>query len=177
MFNKNAVTLFHHYIMSANIGDIKTCDSDIDYVVERITEANLHECADSAFSINIMAQYIKNQNDKAIGYLFKEKISGNAIGYAWVMRKGGDEIQYKIRNIDAFLFDVFVSNQYRGKRFVNVMISYIAQKEFRETDKIYLAVRVDNVSAIKAYERIGFETQEEKRFLRILKKNIPYYKL
>ena len=67
------------------------------------------------------------------------------------MHKGGNEIQYRIRNIDAFIFDAFVSESYRGKSFVGEMIKCLADKELADNIKMYLAVRTDNHSAIKAY--------------------------
>ena len=56
-----------------------------------------------------MKDYLINQSNTAVGYMFKEVGTDALIGYIWLMHKGGNEIQYRIRNIDAFIFDAFVS--------------------------------------------------------------------
>lgn len=177
LFNKNIITRYTHIIMSARAGEIRAIDSPMEYYTEQISYANLGDCANSNFSTDIMYRYLKKQPGIAKGYLFKDKYSGNAIGYLWLMKKGGNEIQYKVRKADAFLFDAFVFEKYRGKRFVSTMISYVAENDLKKTDFLRLAVRKDNEAAIKAYQRSGFECDGEKSFVRILKMNFPYHRV
>ena len=47
----------------------------------------------------------------------------------------------------------------------------------KSIDKVYLAVSTNNSSAIRAYEKIGFVTEYDSSFIRVLKVNIPYRKL
>lgn len=94
------------------------------------------------------------------------------------MYKGSDDLEYRIRNIDAYIFDVFVNEKYRGNGYAGEMIrrlmEYLHKKGIDSAD---LAVSLSNTSAIRAYEKIGFTTVKDCSFARILKINIPYHAL
>jgi glycosyltransferase involved in cell wall biosynthesis len=49
--------------------------------------------------------------------------------------------------------------------------------ELAESHKAYLAVSTNNTSAIRAYEKVGFVTEYDSSFIRVLKVNIPYKQL
>ena len=147
--------------------------------MEKITFENLQDCSGGSFSLDIMASYLKKQKDKAEGFLFYEKNSRQAVGYAWVMHKGGNEIQYRIKKADAFLFDVCVLPQCQGKGYSTKILAMITEYLHRERqiDTLTLACRTDNEIALKAYKKFGFTICCKKTFIRLLKINIPYYKL
>lgn len=94
------------------------------------------------------------------------------------MYKGGNDIEYKIRNIDAYIFDVYVNKAHRGSGYAGQMIRCVMDYlHSKGIDTAYLAVALSNKSAIRAYEKVGFTTEYDRKFARVLKVNIPYHKL
>lgn len=92
------------------------------------------------------------------------------------MYKGSDDLEYRIRNIYAYIFDVLVNEKYRGNGYADEMIrqlmEYYHKKGIESAD---LTVSVSNTSAIRAYEKTGFTTVKDCSFARIMKINIPYH--
>ena len=94
------------------------------------------------------------------------------------MYKGTDDLEYRIRNIDAYVFDVFVNNSCRGRGYAGEMIRQLmCYLHGKGIDSAYLAVSVSNESAIRAYKKTGFTTVKDLNFARVLKINIPYHVL
>ena len=80
-----------------------------------------------------------------------------------MMYKGADDLEYRIRNIDAYIFDVYVNNQYRGKGYAGEMIRQLMEYLHGKGINIaHLAVAKSNRSAIRAYEKTGFMTVTDK---------------
>ena len=124
-----------------------------------------------------LRKMLLEQKEYVEGYGFKDS-NGRVVGHLYLMKRGGNEVMYKIRNIDAYLFAVRVYDEFRGRRYAEEMIGWLAEKEKREgISEIYLAVKKTNASAIKAYERIGFHKIGSRTFIRIWRVNIPYYSL
>lgn len=94
------------------------------------------------------------------------------------MYRGGNDLEYRIRGIDAYIFDVYVNEAHRGSGYAGKMIrramEHLHQKGI---DTAHLAVALTNQSAIRAYEKVGFTTEYDLRFARVLKVNVPYHKL
>lgn len=94
------------------------------------------------------------------------------------MYRGADDLEYRIRNIDAYIFDVYVNNLHRGKGYAGEMIRQLMEYlHDKGINTAYLAVSMSNSSAIRAYKKTGFTTVADKKFVRFLKINIPYHKL
>lgn len=94
------------------------------------------------------------------------------------MYKGGNDLEYKIRNVDAYIFDVYVNETFRGAGFAGEMIRCeMEHLHHNGLETACLAVALSNKSAIRAYEKVGFVTAYDKKFARVLKINIPYYEL
>ena len=93
------------------------------------------------------------------------------------MYKNGDELEYRIRNIDAFIFNVFINEELRGNGYCGKMIQLLVSrlKMEKSISEVYLAVSEDNLAAINAYHKIGFISVYKKRFFRVLRHNIPYH--
>ena len=117
----------------------------------------------------------KNQNRTEV-FVFLDK--GNLIGSLCVMYKNGNDPEYRIRKIDAYIYGVYVNKEYRGNGYASVMLKKLgAYLLSRGICKAHLAVSVNNESGIRAYEKTGFKIVAKKSFFRILKINIPYHKL
>ena len=84
-------------------------------------------------------------------------------------------MEYRIRNIDAYIFDVYVNRMYRGHGFAGEMIRQLMNYlHGKGVQTVHLAVSVSNESAIKAYKKAGFTIVNSCSFARLLKNNIPY---
>ena len=68
---------------------------------------------------------------------------------------------------------MFVYEKFRGKG----IASRLFENLFRtfEINEVVFAVRVNNHSALKTYRKAGAKEIARKKFLRVLKFNIPYY--
>lgn len=169
-------TVFNHIIMSTKLE--KVFANKRVYSKEATLE-NLNLFKKGDFSVDLMSKYLKNQKHLVKGYLFFEKDTDEPVGYAWIMRKGGNEVQYRVRRTDFFLFDLCVFQCFRGQGFASEFLSYIATdliNNFSGAGKyLSLAVRVNNIPAIKVYKKFGFLKVERKKFVRLLKINFPYY--
>lgn len=177
LFNKNIFCLYRHFIMSLNIEKSCSVKKSNSLLVEKISLDNYKQCIFGSFPISFMRNYLKEQSDYAKGFLFKNT-DGLCVGYIWVMLKGGCEVQYKIKNIDAFIFDVCVNKDFRRNGIGSYMISYVVNYLFeRNIKKCFLAVRRDNEPAINLYKKNGFNFVKACSFIRVCKRNIPYYSL
>ena len=111
------------------------------------------------------------------GYGFKDA-DGNIVGVLYLMKKGGTEVLYRIRHIDAYLFAVRVFREYWGHGYAAEMAAWVMDTlHERGVDQMYLTVKRQNTQAIRAYEKLGFKVIGRRRFVRIGHTNIPYYSL
>ena len=113
------------------------------------------------------------------GFVLKNEAE-EIIATIGVMYKGAKDTQeyYRLENIDAFIFGVYVAPEYRGQGIAGAMIEKLMQHlYFQGIDCAYLAVASTNQSAIRAYQKIGCNIIKKYKFLRTLKMNIPHYKL
>ena len=134
------------------------------------------ELIDGTYSIELQRKLIETNIGKCDTFLLEGCFEQKPIGICSVMYKNGDELEYKVRNIDAFIYNVRIDSTYRGKGYAKEMLLFVGmQLKYRGINDMYLAVSTDNTSAIKAYKKTGFEIVSEKYFIRMLRKNIPYY--
>ena len=141
-----------------------------------MTLSDINVLKEGDFSIQNMLPYLKQEKQYSTGLLCVEELTKRPMGFIWVIRRGGNEMVYKIRNVEALISCVCVFKEYRGKNIANGMIGKVVEL-LREEDgtEVALGVRTDNASAIRAYEKAGFRVTGEKKYLRILRKNIPYH--
>jgi ribosomal protein S18 acetylase RimI-like enzyme len=171
---KSVFSLYNHHIM--HIETNISYEKNEDYHIERITVNNISECSNGEFNTSFMKSYLLNQEKMVDGFLLK--YHENPVGYIWIMYKGGNEAQYRIRNIDSFLFDVCIFENERGKGHSKVLMQEVlCYLNSKGIDDVYLAVRRNNKIAINLYKKIGWEIICNKTFIRICRVNIPYYKL
>lgn len=103
----------------------------------------------------------------------------NPIGSIWVMYRGGNDLEYRIRNTDAYIYGVYIRPEYRGYGWAGIMISRLMRylHNSKKIDYAELAVSRKNINAIRAYRKAGFVDLEDREFVRIMKINVPYHVL
>lgn len=135
------------------------------------------DVVDGTYGRAIQINLMKKNEGLCEQYVLKNG-QDDIVGTLSVMYKGGNELEYCIRNIDAFVYNLFVRPKFRGKGYAGVMLSLLyATLKKKEINEIWLAVSTDNADAIKAYTRIGFKAVCDRVFIRTLRKNFPYYVL
>lgn len=155
LFGKNILQFYKHHIMKIEYKDCShdqrdsICKIDLDHIAEELSPIG------TTVTISNLNHLVRMNVGKCEG--FKLVKGEKAVGTIWVMYKGSNDLEYRIRNIDAYIFDVFVNTTYRGHGFAGEMISQV-MRYLHEMgiDTAYLAVSTLNESAIKAYKKTGF---------------------
>ena len=176
-FHKRQIYAYYdHYLMYFDLNKIDAEYSIDKWGIDVITLNNVDKCANECFSLGRMKKYLLNNRSSVEGFLFQDKNKEKA-GFMWLMYPKCNEFQYKVRNVDAFIFDVFVFPQFRGCGLCGHMFQYVFDHLKRNEKKIIaLGVRTDNTSAIRAYEKAGGVIKARKRFIQLVHRyNIPYY--
>ena len=123
-------------------------------------------------------ELIRNQPSRTQGWLFYVDEIEEPVSSMFALRRGAVDKFFKIRNIDVYLAMMYTPPEYRGRGYCRDMMTLVL-KELRqdEIEFAHLAVRPNNLDAVKLYEKLGFEQIDVKRFARVLRYNIPYYTL
>ncbi len=174
---KRVIHNYHHYIMCLNYDALNRMECK-GFRFREITEQDIEILRQGYFSIANMLRFLRKESKYATGLIFFEEKTEKPVGYIWAVRRGGNEMSYRVRTVDAVLSCVCVFNEFRGQNIANYMLSSImdllASEGFK---KVALGVNFDNVAAISAYKKAGFNIVGEKKYMRILRRNLPYYKL
>ena len=175
LLNHNLFVINDYLIYHADFIDIPKIDTKFE--MRKITFDNVCLCSKGDFSMARMHKYLKEKADDTEGFLFFD--GDEAIGYLWIMYRGGNHFQYRVRNIDALIYQIDVFPEFRGHGACGVMMrqafNYL-QVQKRISDA-YWSVRKNNISAIRAYDKLGAKQVDRKIFLRVLKVNIPYHRI
>lgn len=180
--NKRQVLAFYnHWICGFNLLDNKVTSYNPNRGISivRINEDNIGDCLlQTDFYVGRMKNYLHNQSEYTDGFLFYK--NNVPVGFIWVMYPGGNEFQYRVRRSQAFIFDVCVYKEYRGQglcgEFMSLVFKYL--KEEKGLIEVKLAVRKNNINAIRAYKKAGARIVGSCRFIQIARKyNIPYHKV
>lgn len=173
ILGRNIFTYFNHIIMEIRRERL-VCDCEHkELIVKEMNEDVFEDMKTSEFG-DLQARTLKNKYpDKFCGLAL---YSGNDIcGYICGLKPVSREAQYRIENCEFFVKFVFVYEQFRGERIASKLFEELFKN--LEENSLTLAVRKNNISAIKAYRRIGGESVFKKKFFRVLKLNIPYHKV
>lgn len=177
--HRELYAFFDHHLMYFELTQEKALQYSDEWLAEAITIKNVDDCANEVFSCGRMKRYLLEQPDYVNGFLFREAKTGKTAGFLWIMYPGGNEFQYRVRKVDAFLFDVYVSPDFRGHGLCGQMFQYVfdyLKKNGKKT--VALGVRTNNPSAIKAYKKAGGVIKARKRFIQLAHRyNIPYYSI
>lgn len=172
---KGIISVRKHFIMKCELASLKG---------EHYNGCGLSKATNSTcliagtYSIKLQMRIVKKNKSYCETYLYRDFFSDKTIGIVSIMYKGGNELEYKIRNISAFVYNVFVNPEYRGRGMAAGMLNLVGDVlRSKSIYSMWLAVSIDNYSAINAYYKAGFKIVSKKTFVRFLKINIPYYKL
>lgn len=168
----NIFTFFKHYIME--LEEKKPVKELEDVDIREISYGDFEELDKlGGFDLGYVEKLKKKYDGKIFGVM--AYFDGVPAGYAWILKKGARDRQYVLKHGDYLIFDVYVSEKCRGKGIAPLLIENLTEKFTlkKGREKVLLAVRENNHSAIRAYEKIGFKRISKKSFCRILKVNIP----
>ncbi len=178
--NRRLITLYRHWIYEFDIHEVASNSDTYDEQqlrFEKISPKTLPVLKQqNEFSVDRMSSYLLNQEKYVEGFICYDK-ENRLLGFMWVMYPCGDEFQYRVRETDAFIFDVFVFDSARGKGVCGKMLQYVFQYLDRKKKvSARLGVRKNNASAIRAYEKIGGRKVYSRSFIQLFRKyNMPYY--
>lgn len=180
LFGKNIFRVYTHHIMKIEYETVVGRQKQSTYTLRKIDSDSISEELEpigTTVTASNLKHLISVNGSRCEGFVFGG-IDTSPIGTIWVMYQGADDLEYRIRNINAYIFDVYVNSKYRGKGYAGEMICEIMEYLHKKgLNTAYLAVSRRNISAIRAYKKIGFTTVADKKFVRFLKINIPYHKL
>lgn len=170
ILGKNIISTIDHDIMCLKFSENRTNGH-----INMICATNQPELLiNGTYSAKLLLKILNNNKNLSDSFVFYND-SKNVIGTLSIVYRGGNDIEYKIRNVDAFMISVLVLPEYRGQGYVaemiNMTMDYLHNKGI---DEVYLAVSTNNTSAIKAYKKVGFFTVKHTNFVRVLRLNIPY---
>lgn len=174
---KRVIHSYHHYIMSLNYDEFHSMGCN-GFRFREVTEQDIDILKQGYFSVANMIKYLRKEKKYSTGLLFFDDLTDKPVGYIWVVRRGGNEMSYRVRNIDGVISCVCVFDEFRGRNIANFMLSSIVELLAMEGSKsVALGVNTDNTAAIRAYKKAGFSVVGEKKYLRVLRKNLPYHKV
>ena len=174
---KRVIHSYHHYLMKLNCDEFHRVNCK-GFRFREATEQDIEILKNGYFSVANMTKYLRKEKKYSTGLIFFEEESEKPVGYIWVVRRGGNEMSYRVRNIDGVLSCVCVFNDFRGRNIANLMICAIIELLKTEgCNNVALGVNRDNTAAIRAYTKAGFRIIGEKKYIRVLRKNLPYYKI
>ena len=179
---KNILRFYRHLIMRIDYKTaVKGASLKPGCHLRRIKKNNIDEeigTVGSTVTTPNLCRLIRANPHRCEGFILYNQ-QDHPVGSIWVMYRGGNDLEYRIRNTEAYIFGVYVSPECRGQGWARVMIARLMRylhyrKKIEYAD---LAVAYTNTSAIRAYQKAGFRKIGSKEFARFLKVNIPYHTL
>lgn len=173
-FGKALITFFDNILMSLSPENFKCdCNRD-DLVVREFTNEVLKDIKGSEFGSKYIKFLQEKYPDKFEGFAYYSQ-DGKPCGYICGVKPECNVRLYRVRNCDFFVKFVYVFDEFRGER----IASKLFQQLFLRINgkEVIFSVRKNNISAIKSYIRAGAEEKCRKKFVRVMKINLPYYKV
>lgn len=170
---RSILSIRRHYIMKLLLSN-KTDELYNNYNLQLVT--NQCDLIDGTYTVPMQKKLINKNLNYCETYICKNKSTDSTVGIVSVMYKGGNELEYRIRNIDAFIYNLMVLPSQRGNGIAGCMLLLLEEIfKMKRISSVCLAVSIDNHSAIKAYKKVGCEIIANKSFVRFMRINIPYY--
>tara|TARA_Y100000590_G_scaffold467958_1_gene648755 strand:- start:1267 stop:1953 length:687 start_codon:yes stop_codon:yes gene_type:complete len=134
---------------------------DINKIINIAKENNLDsrfmvdELIPSKFKKKYRSQWVRNFFNKKRGdYLFVSYQNNEIMGFILIIKKK------KILNIDL----IATSKKYRKKGIATSLINYTNNKLMKKSNRIIAGTQLNNFSAIKMYQKLGFIRKKETTF-------------
>lgn len=180
LFNRNMLEITNHKLMKIKSGKLleSKMERPDNITFELIDETKIDKLENDYFKVKDLKKIHKKNGDLSFGVI--AVINGEIAGMTWALLPGAKDNHYHNKNSDLYLHHVYVFPQFRGNRIVKHIfceICRIAEEKGLKNDIITLAVSSKNISAIKAYKRMGFITYNNKKFITVGKWNIPQFKI
>ena len=175
LFNHNLFVFNDYIIYRADFSSLPVVEKKL--MMRSISLENVELCIKGDFSMERMQKYLQEKGDETEGFLFFD--GDEPVGYLWIMYKGGNHFQYRVRNIEALIYQIEVFPEFRGQGICGIMMCQAFEylKTHKDINEAYWSVRNNNESALKAYNKLDANQVGRRRFFRILKINIPYCKI
>ncbi len=167
-----------HYLISFSLDSFTLFDdnyTDNNLAAEKISEQNVEYLRNIGYNYKTISRYVYGKKEPEEGFIYFTKEEHKPVGCIWVMYRGGNEAQYRVRHVDAFGFYFFVFPKFRGNHYIEYFIFNILKHlKAQGIDKLYASVRKNNDRALKAYRKAGMKIEASKRFYRFIRWRIPY---
>ncbi|MBR4531221.1 GNAT family N-acetyltransferase [bacterium] len=175
--NRELLAYYDHYLMYFDLDETNIVPDSGKWTIEEISTDNVYDCSNDIFSCGRMKRYLLQKTDCVKGFLFREPVTNQVVGFLWAMCHGENEFQYRVRKADALIFDVYVSPKFRGLGICGEMFQHMfGYLKNQQLKMIVLGVRTDNASAIRAYKKLGGIIKSRKRWIQLCHRyNLPYY--
>lgn len=108
-----------------------------------------------------------NEGDKC----FISRHKGAIVFYCWVAQgekqMPDEERPLLLKNSDAYIFDCFTRQEYRGKNIYSNMLNYVASHQGDKVNNVHIAVVEDNYPSVAGIQKAGFKEYETVTYLKI----------
>ena len=173
LLGKNLFTYYNHFIMELSKDTAKFCCAEDNVVSKVMTDEVIDQCTDSEFDNKNMKNLKSECPDQFLGVALyiDEKLAGYLCG----LKPEYKDRNYHIKNCEFYVKYVYVYEEFRGRR----LTSELFRQLFLNYDitRVVFSVRKNNEIALKAYKRIGAKVIANKKFARVLRLTLPYYKI
>ena len=164
----------HSIIMSFTTADHFPTKTLIPVHIDRITEDNLDSLHAIDRKIRKKYPFLAQKKGTCEGFgLWTD--NGKPAAYSWIMFRGGRVDKFRFRNIDAWIFAVFVAENYRRKGLCEYMLNSLLHYLHSEKgiNRAYLEVRKDNYPARAAYTKLRGKEEFRVKSYRFCKITFP----
>ncbi len=172
ILNRNLLTYYKHIIMQIPNSPDYCTTQNVD--IKIMSDDSMKDCIDSEYSIDYIKKLKAQYPQEFFGIV--AYLDGKVAGYLCGLKPTSNTYHYRIRDCQFFVQFVYVYEEFRGKRIVSKLFSELFRLN-SDVQNVKLAVRINNLSARKAYKRIGGTELCTRYFLRIGKVNVPYYRV
>ena len=166
----------HQIVMSFDTGHNKDIIPSIPVSLDKITEDNIDQFSAIAPGISSKKPFLAQEHGKCEGFgLWTD--DGRPAGYVWVLYRGGEIGNFRLQNIDAWIFAVLVGKEYRRNGCCEYMLHSVLNylKCEKKIDEAYLNVSIRNYPAKNAYKKAGGTEITHIKSLRIFRIRIPFH--
>ena len=144
-----------------------------DTVLQRVE--NPEQVVNGTYDASTQLKLMEKNGTLCEQYVLRSR-TGEMLGTLSVMYRGGNELEYRVRHIDAFVYNLAVVPECRGRGYAGAMIDGLSSVlRCKGIEEMYLAVSFDNENALRAYTKSGFKIVYDRTFVRTMHVNIPYY--